>query len=112
MTFGGAGGQPVPPPEKRMRTQPVPARGAARARRLGRGVCSLKSSRGSECTVGTWVGATVGRGGGVLLSTEGVYSRDMGRGNSREGGGGCIRAESRQGALGTTREGRAVVFGR
>ena len=24
-----------------------------------------------------------------LLSTEGVYSRDMGRGNSREGGGGC-----------------------
>jgi hypothetical protein len=26
-------------------------------------------------------------GVGVLLSTEGVYSRDMGRGNSREGGG-------------------------
>ena len=36
----------------------------------------------------------VGRGnsrergvGSSLLSTEGVYSRDMGRGNSREGGG-------------------------
>ena len=25
----------------------------------------------------------------MLLSTEGVYSRDMGRGNSREGGGMC-----------------------
>ena len=29
-----------------------------------------------------------GGGESSLLSTEGVYSRDMGRGNSREGGGG------------------------
>jgi len=43
-----------------------------------------------ECTVGTWVGATVGRG-------EGVYSRDMGRGNSRGGGAGCNREAIRDG---------------
>jgi hypothetical protein len=29
----------------------------------------------------------------MMLSLEGVYGRDMGRGNSREGGGGACRGE-------------------
>jgi hypothetical protein len=39
-------------------------------------------------------------GSGDLLSTEGVYSRDMGRGNSREGGergGGGVKCVNRGG---------------
>ena len=48
-----------------------------------------------ECTVGTRVGATVGRGG--------VYSRDTGRGNSREGG-----VYSRDTGRGNSREGRGA----
>ena len=67
---------------------PSTGREGVYSRDMGRG-----NSRegGGECTVGTWVGATVGRGGGV-------YSRDMGRGNSREGGGGPRWPGLRRGA--------------
>ena len=61
------------------------------------GVRGLRRARGRVRRRGRSSGRTTAAGGGrreaggELLSTEGVYSRDMGRGNSREGGGESTR---------------------
>jgi hypothetical protein len=67
----------------------------------GRGCCAasaLAPPRRSESADGV-----------LLLSTEGVYSRDMGRGNSREGGGAALRRKGlRRGLCAARRDGGDV----